>query len=78
LRSTYARFGLYIPPTVVDAGFHGQLTIEIIGSNLPVKIYPNQRFLHLIFVKTSSPVYKPYTGKYQKQTGVTPPKPDKT
>ncbi|MEM1873776.1 MAG: dCTP deaminase, partial [Acidilobaceae archaeon] len=32
LRSTWARTGLYIPSTVVDAGFEGQLTIEIVGS----------------------------------------------
>jgi len=77
LRSTFARYGLYIPPTVVDAGFKGTLTIEIIGSNLPVKVYPGQRFLHLIFARTSSPVYRAYSGKYQEQRGVTPPRPDK-
>ncbi|MEM1696702.1 MAG: dCTP deaminase, partial [Desulfurococcaceae archaeon] len=27
-------------------------------------------------LRTSSPVYKPYTGKYQGQVNVTPPKPD--
>ncbi|MEM0379838.1 MAG: dCTP deaminase [Desulfurococcaceae archaeon] len=77
LRSTFARYGLYIPPTIVDAGFKGELTIEIIGSNVPVKVYPKQRFLHVIFAKTTSPVYKPYGGKYQGQKGVTPPKPDR-
>lgn len=76
LRSTFARLSLYIPPTIVDAGFKGQLTIEIIGGSIPVKIYPKQRFLHVIFAKTSSPVYKAYTGKYQGQKGVTFPKPD--
>ncbi len=76
LRSTFARLGLYLPPTIIDAGFKGQITIEIIGSSLPVKVYPGQRFLHVIFARTSSPVWRPYKGKYQGQVGVTPPKPD--
>lgn len=76
LRSTFARFGLYIPPTVIDAGFKGNITIELVGSTVPVKVYPGQRFLHLILARTSSPVYKPYMGKYQGQRGVTPPKLD--
>jgi dCTP deaminase len=76
LRSTFARYSLYIPPTIIDAGFKGNVTIEIIGGSVPVKVYPGQRFLHVIFARTSSPVYKPYRGKYQGQRGVTPPRPD--
>ncbi len=76
VRSTFARLGLYIPPTVVDAGFKGQLVIEIIGSEFPIRVYPGQRFLHLVLVRASSPVAKPYTGKYQGQKGVTLPRPD--
>jgi dCTP deaminase len=76
LRSSFARAGLYIPPTVIDAGFKGNITIELIGGVHPVKIYPEQRFLHVVFLRTSSPVYKPYQGKYQGQINVTPPKPD--
>ncbi|ADV65437.1 dCTP deaminase [Desulfurococcus mucosus] len=76
LRSTFARYGLYIPPTVIDAGFKGNITIELVGSTIPVRVYPGQRFLHLILARTSSPVYKPYSGKYQGQRGVTPPRLD--
>jgi len=76
VRSTFARLGLYIPPTVIDAGFCGQVTIEIIGSAYPIRIYPGQRFLHVVLVKTTSPVAKPYNGKYQGQRGVTPPRLD--
>ncbi|ADI32489.1 deoxycytidine triphosphate deaminase [Staphylothermus hellenicus DSM 12710] len=76
LRSTFARYSLYIPPTIIDAGFKGNITIELIGGSIPVKVYPKQRFLHVIFARTSSPVYRPYSGKYQEQKGVTPPKPD--
>ncbi len=76
IRSTFARLGLFVPPTVIDAGFEGQVTIEIIGSAYPVKVYPGQRFLHVVFLKTTSPVANPYRGKYQGQRGVTPPKTD--
>jgi len=76
LRSTFARYGLYIPPTVIDSGFVGNITIELVGSTVPIKVYPGQRFLHLVLVRTSSPVFKPYSGKYQGQKGVTPPRKD--
>ncbi len=38
LRSTFSRAGVSIPPTVVDAGFEGNLTIQISGGPFPVKI----------------------------------------
>ena len=74
LRSTWARTGIYIPATVVDAGFEGQLVIEIIGSSMPVKLYKGDRFLHLILVKLQSPVAKPYNGAYKGQKGIKLPK----
>jgi dCTP deaminase len=74
LRSTFARLGLSIPPTIVDAGFKGELTIEVIGSEFPIKLQSGQRFLHLIFARTLTPVENPYHGKYQKQNNVTLPK----
>ncbi|AAY80159.1 dCTP deaminase [Sulfolobus acidocaldarius] len=74
LRSTFARLGLFIPPTIVDAGFEGQLTIEVVGSSFPVKIRRGTRFLHLIFARTLTPVENPYQGKYQGQKGVTIPR----
>jgi len=74
LRSTFARLGISIPPTIIDAGFKGQLTIEIVGSEFPIKLESGQRFLHLIFAKTLTPVENPYHGKYQEQQNVTLPK----
>jgi len=74
LRSTYARLGISIPPTIVDAGFKGQLTIEIVGSEFPIRLTSGSRFLHLIFARTLTPVENPYHGKYQKQNNVTLPK----
>lgn len=69
LRSTWAREGFIIPPTIVDAGFSGNLTIEILRTQNygdPV----GERFIHLIFALTSSPC-TPYSGKYQNQKGIT-------
>jgi len=74
LRSSFARLGLFIPPTIVDAGFHGELTIEVVGSAFPVELESGTRFLHLVFAKTLTPIESPYAGKYQGQRGVTLPK----
>ncbi len=74
LRSTYARLGLFIPSTVADAGFEGQLTIEVVGSAFPVRLHPGDRFIHLVLVTLTSPAEKPYNGSYQGQRGVRLPK----
>ncbi len=77
LRSTFARLGLTLPPTIIDANFKGQLTLEVVGGNFPVQIHAGDRFGHVIFAKLTSVVEKPYAGKYQGQRGVTLPRPDK-
>jgi dCTP deaminase len=74
LRSSFARLGLTIPPTIIDAGFEGNVTLEVHGSTFPIKLYKGQRFAHVIFSKTLNPVLRPYQGKYQGQRGVTLPK----
>ncbi|MEM1649889.1 MAG: dCTP deaminase, partial [Sulfolobales archaeon] len=74
LRSTLARLGLLIPPTVVDGGFEGQLTIEVHSSSFPVRLRSGSRFLHLILMKTTTPIEKPYKGRYQGQRDVMLPK----
>jgi dCTP deaminase len=69
LRSTWARRGFMLPPTVIDAGFRGQITLEIVSfahNMLPLQ----ERFAHLIFAKLASPS-EPYAGKYQEQMGIT-------
>ncbi len=76
LRSTWARHGLSMPPTIIDAGFSGTVTLEVIN-NAPYKIAikPMSRFAHVIFIKTSSRVDKAYGGAYFGQRGVKLPKP---
>jgi len=68
LRSTWARQGLFIPPTVVDPGFEGQLVIEIVNlSGTGIMLWERERFLHLILADCSGAL--PYTGQYQGQRG---------
>ena len=74
LRSTFARLGIVMPPTIVDGGFEGQLTIEILNTSFPIKLKTRTRFLHIVFAKLTTPVVRPYRGKYQGQKGVTLPK----
>ncbi|MGC8572227.1 MAG: dCTP deaminase [Candidatus Micrarchaeia archaeon] len=71
LKSSIARMGISVPPTIVDAGFEGNITIEVIGSKFPIRLKENLRFIHLIFARTLTPVEHPYKGKYQGQKGVT-------
>lgn len=70
LRSTFARLGLMIPPTIIDGGFEGQITIEVLSTSFPINLRAGIRFLHVVFSKLTTPVSKPYRGKYQGQRGV--------
>jgi dCTP deaminase len=75
LRSTWARHGLSLPPTIIDAGFKGTVTLAV-SNNAPysIALKPQQRFAHIVFVKTSSKVRKPYSGGYFEQRGIKIPK----
>lgn len=74
LRSTWARKGIILPPTIVDAGFRGTLTLEIVPfTNCVIPL--GERFAHLIFAKMTSPS-EPYMGKYQGQHNITMARPD--
>lgn len=81
LRSTWARLGLMIPPTVADPGFIGNLTVEIFNANLnPILIRPGDEMICMIFSTIPylgmSEDEKDYArhGRYQLQTGITLPK----
>ena len=75
LRSTWARHGISMPPTIIDAGFKGNVTLEVIN-NAPysIALSPMQRFAHIIFVKTNNKVESAYLGSYMGQRGVRLPK----
>ena len=67
LRSTWARLGISIAPTIIDASWEGRLTIALHATRFPVRIFKGDRFLHAIFNKLTSPVQQRYSGKYQGQ-----------
>ncbi len=69
LRSTYARKGLVIPPTVVDAGYKGRLTLAIRGAPYPLRVAFGERIWHLVLVE-SHKASRPYSGKYQGSLGL--------
>jgi len=67
LRSTWARRGLIIPPTIVDPGFQGQLVIEVFNAaSYAIHIPDDSRFLHLVLAEVDGAI--PYKGQYQGQT----------
>ncbi len=75
LRSTWARHGLSMPPTIIDAGFKGTITLEV-ANNAPysIKLNPSMRFAHIIFIRTNSRVASAYKGRYQGQRGIKLPR----
>ncbi len=75
LRSTWARHGLFIPPTIIDAGFAGTITLEVFNSSkFPMLLRPGVRFAHVIFATTLNRVKNAYKGRYLNQRGVKLPK----
>jgi dCTP deaminase len=75
LRSTWARHGLLMPPTIIDAGFKGTITLEVFnGSSSKLKLKPKVRFAHIIFAVTMNKVKNTYRGSYSGQKGIFKPK----
>ena len=73
-KSTYARCGIHVNITPIEAGWEGQITIEISNSTrLPVKVYSGEGIMQLLFFRGERPAvtYADRQGKYQNQTGVT-------
>ncbi len=71
-RSSLGRLGLFIENAGwVDAGFEGQITLELYNSNKsPIKLYSNMKICQIVLAKLDRPAQKPYRGKYQGQRGV--------
>jgi dCTP deaminase len=75
VRSSVARNGFVPPITIMDAKFDGTLTIEAwYGGKNPIKLYSGDRFLHVIFATTLSPVENGYCGVYNGQEALRTPK----
>jgi len=75
-RSSLGRLGLFIENAGwVDAGFEGQITLELYNANkYPIKLYAGMRICQLVFAKLDEKPHKVYKGKYLGQKGATPSK----
>ena len=62
-KSSLGRLGLLIHSTAgfVDAGFDGQLTLELSNvANLPITLYPNMKIGQISFQQMTTPADTPY------------------
>ena len=73
-RSSIGRLGLQIQNAgFIDAGFHGQITLELENqSSFPIVLQSGVRICQIVFVQMTADAEKPYCGKYNGQTGATP------
>lgn len=73
-KSTYARCGIHVNVTPIEAGFKGQVVIEISNATpLPARIYIKEGIAQFLFFRGEpcDTSYGDREGKYQGQTGVT-------
>jgi len=76
-KSTYARAGLQVIVTPIEAGFKGNVVIEMFNMTPhPIVIFPDAGISQFMFYKTPRPsvTYGDRSGKYQGQQGITFPR----
>jgi dCTP deaminase len=67
-KSTWARRGLSLFNTVIEPGWQGFLTLELVNhSNEMLIINAGDPIAQIIFMRLEEPTENPYTGKYQNQ-----------
>lgn len=67
-KSSWARRGLSLFNTVIEPGWHGYLTLELVNhSNGMLYIPAGTPIAQILFLRTEEPVETPYAGKYQGQ-----------
>lgn len=67
-KSTWARRGLSLFNTVIEPGWHGYLTLEIVNnSGGVIALEKGMPIAQIIFLRTEEPVETLYSGKYQNQ-----------
>ena len=73
-KSTYARCGLGVPPTVLEAGWKGILVLEFSNhTSNSIRLYANSGAAQILFFQGDQPEvsYADRNGRYQNQTGIT-------
>jgi dCTP deaminase len=69
-KSTYARVGAIVNVTPIEAGFEGNVVIEISNAtNLPLKVYANQGIAQFLFFKGDSDCTVSYADGNRKYQG---------
>lgn len=70
-KSSYARLGMNMAPTVLKSGWSGQLVLEIYNqTKVPMTIYEGCGIGTIYFAEHTESSLNPYDGKYQHQEGV--------
>jgi dCTP deaminase len=74
-KSTYARAGLIVNTTPLEASWTGRLVIELGNlADLPLRVYVNEGIGQVVFLESDEDCdvsYEDRGGKYQGQTGLT-------
>ena len=77
-KSTYARAGLLVNTTPLEAGWQGRLVIELGNlADLPIRVYVNEGIGQVLFFESDEACeisYDEKKGKYLDQVGVVPPR----
>lgn len=77
-KSTYARCGIIVNVTPLEPEWEGHVTLEFSNTTpLPARIYAGEGVAQVLFLQADGECeqsYKDRSGKYQGQTGITPPK----
>lgn len=76
-KSTYARTGNLLFPTVIEAGWEGQITLEYANTTpLPIVLHANMGGGAIVFHRGNECItpYNARNGKYMGQMGITLPK----
>lgn len=73
-KSTYCRCGLLVNATPLEAGWCGEITLELHNLQpMPIRLYVDEGIAQILFFKGAVPPKEIYNGAYQFQTGVTLP-----
>ena len=74
-KSTYARCGIIINVTPLEAGWSGKITLEIANlASVPIKLYAHEGICQFIFLHAKERclvAYSERSGKYHNQEGLT-------
>ncbi len=73
-KSSYARAGLVVNVTPIEAGWEGNVVIEAANTTpVPIKVYLHEGIAQFVFFEGGRPntTYADRKGKYQGQTGLT-------